>query len=59
LNEQDGWFAGLVFDRQKKPRYTVATFVARGGLGSEHAAEISVLLARFLAGDNTPDHLQQ
>jgi cell division protein FtsI/penicillin-binding protein 2 len=59
LNEQDGWFAGLVFDRQKKPRYTVATFVACGGLGSGHAAEISVLLARFLAGDNSHEHFPQ
>lgn len=57
LDEQDGWFAGLVFDRQGKPLYTVATFVARGGLGSGHAAEISVLLARFLAGGNPSGHL--
>jgi cell division protein FtsI/penicillin-binding protein 2 len=57
LNEQEGWFAGLVFDRQKKPRYTVATFVRRGGLGSGHAAEVSVLLARFLAGENIPEPL--
>ena len=57
LEEQDGWFAGLVFDRQKRPRYTVATFVARGGLGSGHAANVSVLLARFLAGGDTSEHI--
>ena len=54
LNEQDGWFAGLIFDPQRKPRYTVATFVARGGLGSGNAADISVRLARFLAANETP-----
>ncbi|HYM12309.1 MAG TPA: penicillin-binding transpeptidase domain-containing protein [Bryobacterales bacterium] len=59
MDAQDGWFAGLVFDRQGKARYTVATFVRRGGLGAGHAAEISVLLARFLAGQNTPKHGSQ
>ena len=49
LDKQDGWFAGLVFDGHKQPRYTVATFVAHGGLGSGNAADISVRLARFLA----------
>jgi cell division protein FtsI/penicillin-binding protein 2 len=59
MDEQDGWFAGLVFDRQGKARYTVATVVRRGGLGSGHAAEISVLLAHFLAGENIPEHPPQ
>lgn len=59
LEEQNGWFAGLVFDRQKNPRYTVATFVARGGLGSGHATDVSVLLARFLADGDTTGHLRQ
>ena len=48
INEQDGWFAGLVFDRQGKARYTVATFVRRGGLGGGNAAEISAQIARFV-----------
>jgi cell division protein FtsI/penicillin-binding protein 2 len=51
MDKQDGWFAGLVFDPEGKARYSVATFVRRGGLGSGHAAEISVRLARFLATD--------
>jgi hypothetical protein len=59
MNEQDGWFAGLIFDRQGKARYTEATFVRRGGLGSVHAAEISVLLVRFLASQNILEHLPQ
>lgn len=49
MEKQDGWFAGLVFDPQGKARYTVATFVRRGGLGAGHAAATSVQLARFLS----------
>jgi beta-lactamase class A len=49
IEAQDGWFAGLVFDRHGKARYTVATFVRRGGLGGVNAAEISAAAARFLA----------
>jgi cell division protein FtsI/penicillin-binding protein 2 len=49
LNEQDGWFAGLIFDPGLKARFTVATFVRRGGAGGGNAAEISAGLARFLA----------
>ena len=45
MDEQDGWFAGLVFDRQGKACYTVATFVRRVGLGGGNAAEISAQLA--------------
>ena len=57
LSGQDGWFAGLIFDRGGKPRYTVVTFVAQGGLGSGHAADISVLLARFMAASDAPGGL--
>jgi Penicillin binding protein transpeptidase domain len=45
--QSDGWFAGLVFDPQGKPRLTVATFVRRGG---ENAAIVSAQLARFVIG---------
>jgi cell division protein FtsI/penicillin-binding protein 2 len=55
MNEQDGWFAGLVFDREGKARYTVATFVRRGGLGGGNAAEISAQLARFVTDGITPE----
>lgn len=55
MEKQDGWFAGLVFDRQGKACYTVATFVSRGGLGGGNAAEISATVARFLTHENTPD----
>lgn len=50
MDQQDGLFAGLVFDRQGQPRYTVATFVRRGGRGGGNAAEISAQLARFIIG---------
>ena len=55
MNEQDGWFAGLVFDRQGKARYTVATFVRRGGLGGGSAAEISAQIVRFVTGGDIPE----
>ncbi len=55
LNQQDGWFAGLIFDNQGKARYTVATFVRRGGLGGGNAAEISAQLARFLTVGRTAE----
>jgi membrane peptidoglycan carboxypeptidase len=46
----DGWFAGLIFDPEGKPRFTVATFVRSGGKGGENAARISAELARYLLG---------
>jgi cell division protein FtsI/penicillin-binding protein 2 len=50
LDRQDGCFAGLVFDPEGKARFTVATFVRRGGRGGGNAAEISAQLARFMMG---------
>jgi cell division protein FtsI/penicillin-binding protein 2 len=50
-SEQDGWFAGLIFDRKLKARFTVATFTRRGGTGGGNAAEISAALAHFLVSD--------
>jgi cell division protein FtsI/penicillin-binding protein 2 len=50
-SEQDGWFAGLIFDRKLKARFTVATFTRRGGTGGGNAAEISAAMAHFLAAD--------
>jgi cell division protein FtsI/penicillin-binding protein 2 len=44
----DGWFAGLIFDSERKARFTVATFVRSGGYGGENAARISAEVARFL-----------
>jgi hypothetical protein len=46
----DGWFAGLIFDPQGKARFTVVTYVKRGGFGGGNAARISAELAVFLSG---------
>jgi cell division protein FtsI/penicillin-binding protein 2 len=48
--QSDGWFAGLIFDPRGKARFTVATFVRRGGLGGGNAAKISAQVARYLIG---------
>jgi cell division protein FtsI/penicillin-binding protein 2 len=52
-SEQDGWFAGLIFDRKLKARFTVATFTRHGGTGGGNAAEISAAVAHLLASDET------
>lgn len=48
--QSDGWFAGLIFDSRGRARFTVATFVRRGGLGGGNAARLSAEMARYLAG---------
>jgi cell division protein FtsI/penicillin-binding protein 2 len=53
LNQQDGCFAGLIFDSAGRARFTVATFVRKGGIGGGNAAEISVAIARFLAAGSS------
>jgi cell division protein FtsI/penicillin-binding protein 2 len=49
--QSDGWFAGLIFDPRGKARFTVATFVRRGGPGGGNAARVSAQLARYLIGN--------
>ena len=44
----DGWFAGLIFEGDR-PRYTVAVYIERGGLGGGIAARLAADLASFLA----------
>lgn len=51
--QSDGWFAGLIFNPQGSARFTVATFVRRGGLGGGNAARISAELARYIIGENS------
>jgi len=55
--QSDGWFAGLIFDERRKARFTVATFVRRGGLGGGNAARISAELARFIIGNHAQGRL--
>ena len=47
----DGCFAGLIFDRAGKARFTVVTFVKHGGPGAGNAAQISAELARYIVGN--------
>jgi len=42
-------FAGLIFDRNGRPRFTVMTFVRHGRYGGGASAEISTVTARRLA----------
>jgi hypothetical protein len=44
----DGLFAGLVFDADGQARFTIVTYVRRGGFGGGAAAEISSDVARSL-----------
>ncbi len=44
----DGWFAGLIFEGDR-PRYTIAVYIDRGGLGGGVAAAVAAAVARALA----------
>ena len=46
----DGWFAGIVYDAERRPRYTIVTYLQGGGPGSQGPTEISGAVARVLAG---------
>ena len=46
----DGWFAGLAFDGQRRPRYTVVVYLQGGGPGGRMPAAIAAELTRVLAG---------
>jgi penicillin-binding protein A len=45
----DGWFAGLAFDEQGRPRYTVVVYLQGGGPGGARPAAIAAELTRWLA----------
>lgn len=45
----DGWFAGLIFDEQGEPAYTVAAYLRGGGPGGSGPATIAAGLAHYLA----------
>ena len=46
----DGCFAGLVFDEHRVARFTVASYVRRGGLGGGAAAQLAAELAARTLG---------
>ncbi|MDR0787492.1 MAG: hypothetical protein LBG44_06455 [Gemmatimonadota bacterium] len=50
----NGWFAGLVFDPQGIPRFSVVTFLEGGGPGGGQPAAISGTVARVLITDPPP-----
>lgn len=45
----DGWFAGLIFDAEGKPSYTVVAYLRGGGPGGGEPAAIAAGLTRYLA----------
>jgi hypothetical protein len=57
----DGMFAGLIFDKEQRPRFTVVTYVRRGGYGGGAAAEISADMGRLLLtlGVNSGAHTER
>jgi hypothetical protein len=46
--QSDGWFAGLLVDPDGRARFTVASYVRRGGKGGGNAAQICAEIARSL-----------
>ena len=49
----DGWFAGLIFDADETPRYSIVVYLEGGGPGGALPAQIAAKMTRFLA-DNPP-----
>jgi cell division protein FtsI/penicillin-binding protein 2 len=45
----DGWFAGLIFDPEHRPRYTVVAYLQGGGPGGGRPAAIAAGMTRFFA----------
>ena len=45
----NGWFAGIVFDPDDRPRYSVVVFLEGGGPGGRTPTEIAARMTRVLA----------
>ncbi|HEU4453992.1 MAG TPA: penicillin-binding transpeptidase domain-containing protein [Longimicrobium sp.] len=45
----DGWFAGLMFGPDGRPKYTVVVYVANGGQGGRIAAPMAATMTRYMA----------
>jgi hypothetical protein len=48
----DGWFAGLVYDPEGRPRYTVVVYLRRGAPGGRLPAGIAGEMVRFMAAQD-------
>jgi hypothetical protein len=53
----DGWFAGLVFDSDDRPRYSVVVYLQGGGPGGGRPAAIASDVARSLVERDEPIRL--
>lgn len=47
--DDDGWFAGLMFDEQGRPRYSVVVYLQGGGPGGRAPAALAAQMTRLLA----------
>ena len=45
----DGWFAGLMFTPDGRPRYSVVVYLQNGGQGGRSAAPVAAMMTRFFA----------
>jgi membrane peptidoglycan carboxypeptidase len=45
----DGWFAGLMFTPDGRPRYSVVVYLQNGGQGGRSAAPVAALMTRWMA----------
>ena len=52
----DGWFAGVLFDERRMPRYVVVVQVLGRGRGGGIAATVAAELTRAIGGTSTPRH---
>jgi len=45
----DGWFAGLMFTPDNRPRYSVVVYLQNGGQGGRSAAPVAAMMTRWMA----------
>jgi cell division protein FtsI/penicillin-binding protein 2 len=45
----DGWFAGLMFTPDGRPRYSIVVYLQNGGQGGHSAAPVAALMTRWFA----------
>ena len=45
----DGWFAGLMFTPDGRPRYSVVVYLQNGGQGGRSAAPLAAMMTRWFA----------